>query len=97
MGEMELEKMVEELEAENKELGYDTMWSKKRDPKRIDRIIDKIREFWKKNPDLRLGQIVSNSAFLMGRVEDANTIFYIEDNELEAGLNKLIDELGKDN
>lgn len=33
-----------------------------RDPNRIDRILEQVRQFWIKNPDWRLGQIVVNAA-----------------------------------
>lgn len=32
-----------------------------RDPDRIDTVLNKLRTFWKANPDLRLGQIISNA------------------------------------
>ena len=31
-----------------------------RDPKRIDYIIELIKQIWKKNPDLRLCQLIGN-------------------------------------
>lgn len=31
-----------------------------RNPKRIDVVLDELREYWVKNPDLRLGQIIAN-------------------------------------
>lgn len=33
-----------------------------RDHKRIDRILEHVRTFWKENPDWRLGQLVVNAA-----------------------------------
>jgi hypothetical protein len=33
-----------------------------RDPDRIDAIIERLRAVWKRHPDLRLGQMVSNGA-----------------------------------
>ena len=32
---------------------------KRRDPARIDEIVDLLRDAWKKNPDLRLCQLIS--------------------------------------
>jgi len=53
-----------------------------RDPKRIPVLLAKIQAFWEKNPDLRLGQLVSN---LAGN-ED---VFYVEDYNLEKTLEQL--------
>lgn len=51
-----------------------------RDPKRIPAILKLIKEQWTKNPDLRLGQLLSN-------VSPTNyDIFFLEDDQLEAGL-----------
>jgi uncharacterized protein YihD (DUF1040 family) len=54
-----------------------------RDPNRIDKVLNTIRFFWKKNPDLRLTQMVLN---LAGDNED---VFYMEEDELLERLNKL--------
>lgn len=53
-----------------------------RDPKRIDRICAKLAEVWSKQPDLRLGQLISN---LMGTGKQ--DVFYTEDDEWEEMLN----------
>ena len=52
-----------------------------RDPARIDLIIDELGNFWKKNPDLRLGQIICNLL-----IYNSSDLFYIEDDVL---LNQL--------
>ncbi len=49
-----------------------------RDPKRIDMILKELEYYWKKNPDLRLGQIISN----MGSFANAPDIFYMEDEKM---------------
>jgi hypothetical protein len=54
-----------------------------RDPKRIKRIIIKLEKFWKKNPDWRFCQLISN---LHGR--GPQDIFFTEDEELEQVLDK---------
>lgn len=54
-----------------------------RDPKRIDPIIDRIRNFWKAYPELRLGQILTNA--IGGKFDDSK-LFYIEDDVLEKVL-----------
>ena len=59
-----------------------------RDPKRIKTIIKKLEEYWSKNPDLRLGQIIANCV----RAHDGRLNcdpFYIEDEDLVDGLKKL--------
>lgn len=59
-----------------------------RDPKRIKPILNKLEEYWIKNPDLRLGQIIANCV----REYDGRLNcdpFYIEDEDLIAGLEKL--------
>lgn len=59
-----------------------------RDPSRIDEILSAIREYWMKNPDLRLGQIIANSK----RAYDGRLNcdpFYIEDDKLIEGLSRL--------
>ena len=54
-----------------------------RDPNRIDRILETIREYWKKNPDLRLSQIIHNAD-----VRDLH--FHLEDDELEKEIRKTL-------
>lgn len=61
---------------------------RKRDPNRIKRITFLLEEYWKRNPDFRLGQIVSNLSNQSGFSID---IFYIEDDIIE---NFLLKELG---
>jgi uncharacterized protein YihD (DUF1040 family) len=54
-----------------------------RDPNRIDKVLNTIKFFWKKNPDLRLAQMILN---LAGDNED---IFFMEEDELLERLNAL--------
>jgi len=63
-----------------------------RDLDRIDRIVDKLREVWKRSPDQRLGQLVMNAAAYAEekRVYD---IFDTEDNETEHGLDIMLNLL----
>lgn len=50
-----------------------------RNPERIPKIIKELEEFWKQNPDWRLGQLISNLSYeLMGD----NDPFFIEDEKL---------------
>lgn len=48
-----------------------------RDPKRIDKVLAKVREVWKTYPDLRLLQLLSNA--LPQGIQNG---FYIEDEDL---------------
>ena len=56
-----------------------------KDPKRIDRILGLIRTIWKRNPDLRLCQ-------LMGNTIEPGDDYYREDDVLEAQLREYYDE-----
>lgn len=56
-----------------------------RDPKRIERILAKIKEIWLKSPDLRLTQLIMNTLKMN---EDP---YYVEDDILE----KVLDEYSK--
>ena len=51
-----------------------------RDPKRIKRIINKVEELWKVNPDWRLTQLIMN---VLSMNSDP---YYIEDEQLEKAL-----------
>lgn len=56
-----------------------------RDQERIDRMLKLLKDYWKKNPDMRLGQIVVNAA---GAPKD---LYYTEDKDTEWGLQYLDD------
>lgn len=60
-----------------------------RDPERINRILNKIRTAWSVRPDMRLGQLLINLTGI-----DQTDLFQLEDDELEANLDKL-NEAGK--
>jgi hypothetical protein len=61
-----------------------------RDPARIDRILAALGEYWKANPDLRLGQIVANlTVKATERHVAAPEIFYVEDDKIEIALRPL--------
>jgi len=47
-----------------------------RDPKRIDITIEALRECWKRNPDMRLGQLI----YYINKSNNPD-IFYIEDDK----------------
>ena len=50
-----------------------------RDKERIDRILKKIETIWKKNPDLRLFQLLLNYS----QTKEFNMLYHVEDNILE--------------
>ena len=57
-----------------------------RDPSRIDVVLERLRAFWKANPDWRLGQIVFNACDAVAPGVD---VFFPEDDEFLRGLNAL--------
>jgi hypothetical protein len=59
-----------------------------RDPQRIPKILEALKEYWTKYPDLRLGQIVVNLT-RSDTSPSGHDPFYVEDEELLAKLNKL--------
>ena len=62
-----------------------------RDPERINRIINKVRDFWHTNSDWRLGQLVSNM------VQNDMFIFNIEDEDFEKRLDEWVERLKNEN
>jgi len=64
-----------------------------RDINRIDRIIELLRELWKKYPDQRLGQLLENYIFFNGERGDVTSVrlFYQEDNITERILEDKIE------
>jgi len=58
-----------------------------RNPDRIKKVLDRIEKLWRKEPDLRLAQIVVNAA-KMAEYKDItkSTVFYMEDDVLLKGL-----------
>jgi len=51
-----------------------------RDFRRIDRIIKRVAEIWKTQPDLRLTQLIMNA------LEMNSDPYYVEDDDLEKKL-----------
>jgi len=56
-----------------------------RDPKRINRIITKIKKYWEQNPDLRFNQLL----IILGAIPDGKH-FFIEDDIIEKNINKSV-------
>ena len=60
-----------------------------RDPARIDRMLELLREVWTRSPDLRLGQLIVNAV----RPRDpCPEVFSIEDTVLARRLERLLKE-----
>lgn len=56
-----------------------------RDPKRIDKVLDVVKQAWVKNPDLRFGQLILNLT------TNANALYYVEDDTMIEALEKAYD------
>ncbi|QDU23389.1 hypothetical protein [Urbifossiella limnaea] len=54
-----------------------------RDPARIDRMLDLLRDYWFRYPDMRLAQLVVG---LVRPSEPCPQVFYAEDDRVEAAL-----------
>jgi uncharacterized protein YihD (DUF1040 family) len=57
-----------------------------REEQRIDDLLDKLEEYWRSNPDLRLVQIIGNAGQDRGYGKDA---YYMEDEELLSYLESI--------
>ena len=62
-----------------------------RERKRILEIIGKILLIWQKNQDFRFFQLISYIESEIKKEKDMD-LFYLEDNELEKCLKKIIDK-----
>lgn len=60
-----------------------------RNPARIYPLLNKIGDYWIRNPDLRFGQIIEN----LKRANKIDDLFYIEDDVFK----KLIEQYTKSN
>ena len=63
-----------------------------RDPERIDRLLNQIREVWQKVPDWRLGQLLVNA---VEPKEPCPEIFSVEDSRLEKLFSRLATQLSQ--
>ena len=54
-----------------------------RDPNRIPKMIAALQKAWYQNPDLRLGQLVSNAGTMTRTSPDP---FYVEDDQMLKAL-----------
>lgn len=62
---------------------------KSRSSKRIPKILRKLEKIWKKNPDLRLAQLILNAFTRSGPGAPYGNIYVIEDGELISALDKF--------
>ena len=60
-----------------------------RDPARVDTILEFLRHIWKKNPDLRLGQLILNCVKDSNEMQLHDDLYYLEDEELIKRMEKL--------
>jgi len=56
-----------------------------RDPKRIHRVLETVRQVWERFPDLRLGQLLSASKGVAGPQD----LFFVEDDAMEKNLREF--------
>lgn len=61
-----------------------------RDPKRIDRIVDKLRKLWHTRPDMRLGQLVMNVTRDETGSVSKDRAFNIEDDAIELEIERTL-------
>jgi uncharacterized protein YihD (DUF1040 family) len=62
-----------------------------RDPNRIPYILEMIKQYWEKHPELRLCQLLSNIA-IGQKVWDQNDLYYLEDEKLIAAIVQQLSE-----
>lgn len=65
-----------------------------RDPKRIDPILNQIREVWKQQPDMRLGQLM---VVLARPANPCSELFHLEDDQLAHRINDYASALDDGN
>ena len=59
-----------------------------RDPNRIDKVIDAVKEAWKENPEWRLGQLIVN----ISRAANCSDPFFLEDDRLMGVITAVSEE-----
>jgi uncharacterized protein YihD (DUF1040 family) len=67
-----------------------------RDPKRIPKILERLRKLWEAQPDLRLGQLIENvfhrDTYSYGEKHDW-CIYYLEDKKFIEKIEKFYEEM----
>ena len=64
-----------------------------RDPNRIGLILGELEKYWRDNPDLRPGQIISNMAAALGRSD----CFHVEDDQMLKALEYFTKDIENQN
>ena len=62
-----------------------------RDPARIEEMLHLLGQVWRRDPDLRLGQIIFNAA--RSRDPEFSDVFSIEDGTLRKGLVRYLQQM----
>lgn len=58
----------------------------RKDLTQINIILSKLENYWKRNPDLRLAQIVTNASIDNGHKDSIDAVWFMTDNELATYL-----------
>ena len=68
-----------------------------RDPKRIDEFCDLLKEIWKRVPNWRFGQLISNLSRQFGFDFEwtPGALFYMGDEEFLEELSRILTEFNK--
>lgn len=61
-----------------------------RDPKRIDKILNRLKKVWRNNPDLRLGQLILNTFSIHNGVD--SMVYRMEDEEFIKKIEDLYEQ-----
>lgn len=64
-----------------------------RDPERIDKVLKAIGKYWKKNPDLRLMQLLTNACRL--EYPHLNDFFFVEDDVVKRAVRKMDERISQ--
>lgn len=61
-----------------------------KDPKRIPKIIKKLKKVWKDNPDLRFCQLISSIAVIKDKT---GGFYYLQDDQFEEAIDTFAKKL----
>ena len=66
-----------------------------RDPDRIPKVLKAVEDLWRRDPDLRLGQLLVNATKYSGRHVVCPEVFSLEDEALLVGLERYATSLSQ--
>ena len=66
-----------------------------RDSKRIKPFLEKMEDYWLRNPDLRFGQLIYNLCYNKDDENNQGNIFSVEDEKLQSKLEEEIEKRAK--